>query len=162
LQQCQFTHVSESGARAKDLHISLLCAVLMAEACNIGLEPLIKHNIPALTRHRLSWVKQNYLRAETLVSANARLVDFQSTLELAGHWGGGEVASADGMRFVTPVKTSIPDRTENILVQDVASPVQLHLRSVLRVPSIVIPRHITRFHFCAGRSSGAADRAESG
>lgn len=77
----------------------------MAEACNIGLEPLIKHNIPALTRHRLSWVKQNYLRAETLVSANARLVDFQSTLELAGRWGGGEVASADGMRFVTPVKT---------------------------------------------------------
>ncbi len=104
LQQCQFTHVSESGARAQDLHISL-CAVLMAEACNIGLEPLIKHNIPALTRHRLSWVKQNYLRAETLVSANARLVDFQSTLELAGRWGGGEVASADGMRFVTPVKT---------------------------------------------------------
>ncbi|EHC87177.1 hypothetical protein LTSERUB_3211 [Salmonella enterica subsp. enterica serovar Rubislaw str. A4-653] len=36
-------------------------------------------------------MKQNYLRAETLVSANARLVDFQSTLELAG----GEVASAD-------------------------------------------------------------------
>ncbi|HDL7024491.1 TPA: Tn3 family transposase, partial [Yersinia enterocolitica] len=100
----EFTHVSESGARAQDLHVSL-CAVLMAEACNIGLEPLIKHNIPALTRHRLSWVKQNYLRAETLVSANARLVDFQSTLELAGRWGGGEVASADGMRFVTPVKT---------------------------------------------------------
>lgn len=46
-------------------------------------------------------MKQNYLRAETLVSANARLVDFQSTLELAG----GEVASADGMRFVTSVKT---------------------------------------------------------
>ncbi len=98
----EFTHVSESGAQ--DLHVSL-CAVLMAEACNIGLEPLIKHNIPALTRHRLSWVKQNYLRAESLVSANARLVDFQSTLELAGRWGGGEVASADGMRFVTPVKT---------------------------------------------------------
>ncbi|CFV36689.1 Tn3 family transposase [Yersinia pseudotuberculosis] len=100
----EFTHVSESGARAQDLHISL-CAVLMAEACNIGLEPLIKHNIPALTRHRLSWMKQNYLRAETLVSANARLVDFQSTLELARRWGGGEVASVDGMRFVTPVKT---------------------------------------------------------
>ena len=99
----EFTHVSESGARAQDLHISL-CAVLMAEACNIGLEPLIKHNIPALTRHRLSWMKQNYLRAETLVSANARLVDFQSTLELARRWGGGEVASVDGMRFVTPVK----------------------------------------------------------
>lgn len=41
----EFMHVSESGARAHDLHVSL-CAVLMAEACNIGLEPLIKHNIP--------------------------------------------------------------------------------------------------------------------
>ena len=100
----EFTHVSESEARAQDLNISL-CAVLLAEACNIGHEPLIKHSIPALTRHRLSWVKQNYIRAETLVSANARLVDFQSTLELSERWGGGEVASADGMRFVTPVKT---------------------------------------------------------
>ena len=102
----EFTHVSESGARAQDLHISLW-AVLMAEACNIGLEPLIKHNIPALTRHRLSWVKQNYLRAETLVSANARLVDFQSTLELAGRWGGGEVASADGIVVPGTLRDSI-------------------------------------------------------
>jgi TnpA family transposase len=82
-----------------------LCAVLLAEACNIGLEPLQKAHIPALTRHRLSWTKQNYLRAETLVQANARLVDHQATLALAQKWGGGEVASADGMRFVTPVRT---------------------------------------------------------
>ncbi|CAL22626.1 transposase (partial), partial [Yersinia pestis CO92] len=33
------------------------------------------------------------------------LVDYQATLSLAQQWGGGEVASADGMRFVTPVKT---------------------------------------------------------
>lgn len=100
----EFTHVSEANARADDLSVSV-CAVLLAEACNIGLEPLIKHQIPALTRHRLSWVKQNYLRAETLVRANARLVDYQSTLALAKKWGGGEVASADGMRLVTPVRT---------------------------------------------------------
>lgn len=100
----EFTHVSESNARADDLNISL-CAVLLAEACNIGLEPLIKHQVPALTRHRLSWVKQNYLRAETLVKANAKLVDYQSTLTLAKKWGGGEVASADGMRFVAPIRT---------------------------------------------------------
>jgi TnpA family transposase len=100
----EFAHISESGARAQDLHISL-CAVLLAEACNIGFEPLIKHNIPSLTRYRLNWVKQNYFRAETLIGANARLVDYQSTLELTKCWGGGEVASADGMRFVTPVKT---------------------------------------------------------
>jgi TnpA family transposase len=100
----EFTHVSEANARANDLSVSI-CAVLMAEACNIGLEPLIKHNIPGLTRHHLNWVKQNYLRAETLVRANARLVDYQSTLSLAKKWGGGEVASADGMRLVTPVRT---------------------------------------------------------
>lgn len=82
-----------------------ICAILLAEACNIGLEPLIKHHIPALTRYRLTWVKQNYLRAETLVRANARLVDYQSTISLAKKWGGGEVASADGMRFVVPTRT---------------------------------------------------------
>ena len=100
----EFTHVSESNARAEDLPISI-CAVLLSEACNIGLEPLVKHHIPALTRHRLSWVKQNYFRAETIIRANARLVDYQSNLALAQKWGGGEVASADGMRFVTPVKS---------------------------------------------------------
>ncbi|WP_367605643.1 Tn3 family transposase [Legionella sp. W05-934-2] len=100
----EFTHVSESNARADDLPTSL-CAVLLTEACNIGLEPLIKHHIPALTRHRLNWVKQNYIRAETLARANARLVDYQSTIPLAKKWGGGEVASADGMRFVTSVRT---------------------------------------------------------
>ena len=100
----EFTHVSESNARAEDLTVSV-CAVLLAEACNIGLESLIKHQVPALTRHRLNWVKQNYLRAETLVKANAKLVNYQSTLSLAKKWGGGEVASADGMRFVTPIRT---------------------------------------------------------
>jgi len=100
----EFTHVSESNARADGLTVSI-CAVLLAEACNIGLEPLTKHNVPALTHHRLSWVKQNYLREETLVRANALLVSHQSTLSLAKKWGGGDVASADGMRFVTPVRT---------------------------------------------------------
>ena len=100
----EFTHVSESNARVDDLSVSV-CAVLLAEACNIGLEPLAKHNVPALTRHRLSWVKQNYIRAETLTRANSRLVDHQATLPLALKWGGGEVACADGMRFATPVRT---------------------------------------------------------
>src|SRR5680860_1542361 len=99
-----FDHVSESGSRAKDLTTSI-CAVLMAEACNIGLEPLVKESVPALARHRLSWVKQNFLREETLTMANSKLVDHQSTLSLVNKWGGGMVASADGMRFVTPVET---------------------------------------------------------
>ncbi len=100
----EFIHVSEANSRAEELTTSI-CAVLLSEACNIGLEPLIKHQVPALTRHRLNWIKQNYLRSETLVRANAKLVDYQATLSLASKWGGGEVASADGMRFVAPIRT---------------------------------------------------------
>ena len=99
-----FTHLSERTARATDLHISL-CAVQMAEACNTGPEPLIRGDVPALKRDRLSWVDQNYVRDDTQTTANAMLVAAQSRLALANLWGGGEVASADGMRFVVPVRT---------------------------------------------------------
>ena len=99
-----FTHISERTARATDLHISL-CASLMAEACNTGPEPLIRNDVPALQRDRLSWVDQSYIREDTLAAANATLVAAQSKLPLANLWGGGEVASADGIRFVVPVRT---------------------------------------------------------
>jgi TnpA family transposase len=100
----EFTHITESGARVDDLATSV-CAVLLAEACNIGFAPLVKPSIAALTRARLSWVDQNYVRAETIIRANARLVRAQTDIPLAWAWGGGEVASADGMRFVVPVRT---------------------------------------------------------
>ncbi len=77
----------------------------MGDACNTGLEPLIRLDIPALRRDRLSWVGQNYIRDDTLSAANVILVSMQSQLELAQIWGGGEVASADGMRFVVPVRS---------------------------------------------------------
>ena len=99
-----FTHLSEGEARAADLPVSI-CAVLLAEACNIGLEPVVRSDIAALTRGRLNWVQQNYIRADTLAQANAKLVDTQSTIALAQEWGGGEVASADGLRFVVPIRT---------------------------------------------------------
>ncbi len=99
-----FTHLSEGNARVAELTTSL-CAALLAEACNVGLEPLVRRDVPALTRGRLGWVQQNYIRAETLVRANARLVDAQAAIPLARAWGGGEVASGDGLRFVVPVRT---------------------------------------------------------
>jgi TnpA family transposase len=99
-----FTHVSEGAARVGDLATSV-CAVLLAEACNIGLEPLARPDVPALTRGRLTWVQQNYVRAETLIRANAQLVDAQAKIPLAQAWGGGDVASADGLRFVVPVRS---------------------------------------------------------
>ena len=49
--------------------------------------------------------KDDYIRAETLIRANARLVKAQSDIPLTKKWGGGEVASADGLRFAVPVRT---------------------------------------------------------
>ena len=99
-----FTHASEGDARMADLGTTL-CAVLLGEACNTGLEPLILSDVASLRRSRLSWVRQNYLRAETLTLANIQLVTAQSLIDLAQRWGGGDVASADGMRFVVPIRT---------------------------------------------------------
>ncbi len=99
-----FIHISEQAARASDITTSL-CAVLLAEACNTGIEPLLRNDVPALKRDRLSWVDQNYVRNETISTANAKLVAAQSQIPLAQFWGGGDVASADGIRFVVPVRT---------------------------------------------------------
>lgn len=100
----EFIHISESAARVADMPISL-CAVLMADACNIDLETLARRDIPALTRGRLLWVQQNYVRAETITRANIRLVAAQARIWLARKWGGGEIATADGLRFVVPIRT---------------------------------------------------------
>lgn len=100
----EFYHISESNARVDNLALSI-CAVLTAEACNTGIEPFVDPNNPALTYARLAWVQQNYMRAENVARGNARLVNAQARIPLAQAFGGGEVASADGLRFVVPVRT---------------------------------------------------------
>lgn len=106
----EFDHISEKQARATDLPLSI-CAVLLAEACNVGIDDVVNPSVPALRRSRLLWVQQNYIRDETLTRANAALVAAQSKIPLAQQWGGGHVASADGQRFRVPVEslTSAPN-----------------------------------------------------
>jgi TnpA family transposase len=96
-----FTHLGQQGAKVGGFTTSL-CAVLIAEACNIGFEPLLQPDDPALGRARLSWVAQNFVRDETIAAANARLVAAQNALPITKLWGHGEIASADGVRFVVP------------------------------------------------------------
>jgi len=96
-----FTHLSERQAKVDNFDTSL-CAVLVAQACNIGLEPIVRPDIPALRRGRLSWIGQNFIRPETLAAANVAIVAAHSRLPIVAHWGTGEVASADGMRFTAP------------------------------------------------------------
>jgi len=100
----EYRHAGGLAARMDDLPVSV-AALLVAEACNVGLTPVTDPGSPALTRARLSHVDQNYLRADTHSAANARLVDAQASIGVARLWGGGLVASADGVRFVVPVQT---------------------------------------------------------
>jgi TnpA family transposase len=99
-----FTNDHEPNAQLHDLEISL-CAVLVAQACNVGYRPLVDESNPALRESRLRYVAQRYMRADTLAAANARIVDYHAKLPLAERWGGGEVASIDGLRFVVPRRT---------------------------------------------------------
>jgi len=100
----EFTHASGAAIRIQDLAL-IVCAVLVAQACNIGYRPVARRDDPALTAARLEWVVANFVRPETLVAANNRLIAYHQTIDLTRRWGSGEIASADGLRFVVPVRS---------------------------------------------------------
>ncbi|MFG3711663.1 Tn3 family transposase [Micromonospora sp. NPDC047730] len=95
-----YTHVGGLATRMDQLPVTV-AALLVADACNVGLTPVIHPGISALTRDRLSHVDQNYIRADT----HARLVDYQQCIGITELWGGGLVASVDGLRFRVPVQS---------------------------------------------------------
>lgn len=99
-----YVHLADISTRMNHLPTSLV-ALLISEACNVGLTPVIKAGEEALTRGRLSHVDQNYVRAETHAAANAILIAHQGKVPIVASWGGGLLASVDGLRFVVPVKT---------------------------------------------------------
>ena len=66
--------------------------MLIAQACNVGWRPLVNDSIPALYEDRLKWVARHYIRPETLIAANARIVDYHAKLWLAELWGGATAA----------------------------------------------------------------------
>ena len=99
-----YTHLADVPARTKDLSVSV-AALLVAEACNVGLTPVIKPGEPALSRARLAHVDQYYVRAENHAAASGVLIGAQAQIPIARAWGGGLLASVDGLRFVVPVRT---------------------------------------------------------
>src|SRR5215207_9076851 len=66
-----FTHQHEPRARLADLQTSL-CAVLVAQGCNVGYSALVDETIPALEA-RPKYVARHYIRPQTLIAANARI-----------------------------------------------------------------------------------------
>lgn len=99
-----FVHLGDGRTRMKDLSTSLV-ALLVSEACNIGMTPVINPGYEALTRSRLVHVDQYYLRATTIAAANAALIEAQAKVPIVQFWGKGVLASVDGLRFVVPVRT---------------------------------------------------------
>ena len=99
-----YTHLADASTRTRDLPVSV-AALLVAEACNVGLTPVIKPGEAALSRGRLAHVDQYYVRADNHAAANAVLIDAQAQIPIAQAWGGGLLASVDGLRFVVPVRT---------------------------------------------------------
>lgn len=97
-----FVPASGGRSRLDDLPVTIT-ACLTAHSLNIGYGPVAKKGVPALERDRIGHVSLNYLRPETYSKANAPLIARQATIPLAKAWGGGLVASVDGMRFVVPV-----------------------------------------------------------
>ena len=100
----EFRPVSGRASAVSDLALSM-CAVLVAQACNISYRPVARADVAALSPDRLEWVIAKYLRPETLSAANNRLIAYHQTIGLTRRWGSGEIASADGLRFVVPVRS---------------------------------------------------------
>jgi TnpA family transposase len=99
-----FVHLGDGRTRMKDLTTSVV-ALLVSEACNIGMTPVVNPGHEALTRSRLVHVDQYYLRADTIAAANAALIEAQSQVPIVKFWGNGLLASVDGLRFVVPVRS---------------------------------------------------------
>ncbi|MFD4539042.1 Tn3 family transposase [Streptomyces bauhiniae] len=68
-----FTHISGADSHMEGFTTSL-CAVLLTEACNVGFTPVIKPDVPALSRGRLVQVDQVYFRAENISVANGLFI----------------------------------------------------------------------------------------
>jgi len=100
----EYTPVSGTGTGEVHLPESL-SALLVSGSCDGGLTPVVDETYPPLSRERLNWVGHSYLRSATRAPASVRLAGFHTPLPLAQARGGGEMASADGMRLVIPGST---------------------------------------------------------
>ena len=90
-----FTHL-HSGDPAKDREALLAC--LLAEATNLGLTKMADAT-PGMTRTRLSWVSDWYVRDDCFTKALAEIVNYHHRLAFSANWGDGTTSSSDGQRF---------------------------------------------------------------
>ena len=78
-------------------HDAQLLASILAMGCNIPLSDMARSS--GLSYQSLWWTASNYLRDDTLKSANTILVNEHHRQWLAAYWGDGTFSSSDGQRF---------------------------------------------------------------
>ena len=86
--------------------LAYLYAAILSHACNFG--PTRMAQAARMSRQKIIWYTNWYLREETLQSAINRLVNYHFRQPLSNCWGGGTLSSSDGQRFPVPVKSRIP------------------------------------------------------
>lgn len=85
------------NAHRNEEHSTLLLAAILAAGCNIPLTDMARSS--GLAYQSLWWTSSNYLRDDTLKSANNALVNEHHRQWLASYWGDGTFSSSDGQRF---------------------------------------------------------------
>ncbi|MGK6719166.1 hypothetical protein ACKU3I_029030 [Serratia marcescens] len=107
----EFFHASEASARVDDLPVSI-SAVLMA-ACTSVWNHRIRSNVPGTDPTPAELDKSELsggLKLSTALMPD--WLDFQANAATGTQiWGGGEVASADGMRLLRQSEQSMPTGT---------------------------------------------------
>lgn len=103
----QWTHFSDPliaaglQKRSPDEARIYLYAVIVAQACNLGIAAMAKAS--GLSEDQLNWYTHWYLQEESLNTAITSLVNFQHYQTLSHYWGGGTLSSPDGQRFPVAV-----------------------------------------------------------
>jgi hypothetical protein len=104
----QVTHFSRHGTHlhrgdpARDREA--LFAAMLAEVTNLGLAKMASAT-PGMTKDRLTWHSDWYLRDECYTKMRAEIVNYHHRHPFSAHWGDGTTSSSDG--------TLLTNSTEN-------------------------------------------------
>ena len=101
-----FTNL-RTGERCDD--DSTLLAAVLADATNLGLGRMAAAS-HGVTRDKLVWTADAYIRPETYKAALARIIDAHHGLPIAAIWGDGSTSSSD-RQFFRSAKRVMPPAT---------------------------------------------------
>ena len=90
-----FTNL-RTGERCEDENA--LLAAILADATNLGLGRMAAAS-HGVTRDKLIWTADAYIRPETYKAALAKIIDAHHALPIAGIWGDGTTSSSDRQFF---------------------------------------------------------------